>query len=74
MATTTGPPGRAEANRALDATSLGRLAFDRALQDSGLRRQDIDGLCASLPYGGAEPTPSRPRWVWRRVMSWGEAA
>jgi acetyl-CoA acetyltransferase len=40
-----------------DATSLGRLAFERALVDSGLCRQDIDGLCASLPYGGAEPAP-----------------
>ncbi|MFI5047183.1 MAG: thiolase family protein, partial [Acidimicrobiia bacterium] len=38
-----------------DAETLGRRAFDRALADSGLERGDIDGLCASFTYGGAEP-------------------
>jgi acetyl-CoA acetyltransferase len=38
-----------------DAESLGSRAFERALADSGLERQDIDGLCASFTYGGAEP-------------------
>jgi hypothetical protein len=38
-----------------DAMSLGRRAFERAVADSGLGRQDIDGLCASFPYGGAGP-------------------
>src|SRR6185437_15480946 len=32
-----------------------RRAFGRALADSGLARHDIDGLCASFPYGGPEP-------------------
>jgi acetyl-CoA acetyltransferase len=39
-----------------DAVSLGRLAFERALADSGLQRDDVDGVCASLPYGGSEPS------------------
>lgn len=38
-----------------DAESLARRAFDRALADSGLERGDIDGLCASFTYGGADP-------------------
>lgn len=38
-----------------DAERLGRRAFERALADSGLARSDIDGLCASFTYGGAEP-------------------
>jgi acetyl-CoA acetyltransferase len=38
-----------------DGESLGRRAFERALADSGLTRGDIDGLCASFTYGGAEP-------------------
>lgn len=39
-----------------DAETLGRRAFERALADSGVGRGDIDGLCASFPYGGAEPS------------------
>jgi len=39
----------------LDAESLGRRAFERALADSGLVAEDIDGLCVSFLYGG--PTP-----------------
>ncbi len=38
-----------------DAEALGRRAFERALADSGLGRGDVDGLCASFPYGGAAP-------------------
>jgi acetyl-CoA acetyltransferase len=38
-----------------DAVTLGRRAFDRALADSGLGREDIDGVCASFTYGGPEP-------------------
>jgi acetyl-CoA acetyltransferase len=38
-----------------DAETLGRRAFERALEDSGLARGDVDGLCASFPYGGNEP-------------------
>jgi acetyl-CoA acetyltransferase len=38
-----------------DAQSLGLRAFERALSDSGLSRADIDGVCASFPYGGNEP-------------------
>jgi len=38
-----------------DAVTLGRRAFERALGDSGLRREEVDGLCASFPYGGPDP-------------------
>ena len=38
-----------------DAETLGRRAFERALADSGLSRGDVDGLCASFPYGGTAP-------------------
>jgi acetyl-CoA acetyltransferase len=38
-----------------DAASLGRRAFERALADGGLQAHDVDGLCASFPYGGQEP-------------------
>jgi acetyl-CoA acetyltransferase len=38
-----------------DAETLARRAFKRALADSGLDVSDIDGLCASFPYGGGEP-------------------
>jgi acetyl-CoA acetyltransferase len=34
-----------------DALSLASRAFNRALDDSGLRRQDIDGLSLSFMYG-----------------------
>lgn len=38
-----------------DAGTLGRRAFERALADSGLSVDDIDGVCASFPYGGPVP-------------------
>jgi acetyl-CoA acetyltransferase len=34
--------------------SLASLAFERALQDSGLKREDIDGLAVSFLYGGPD--------------------
>jgi acetyl-CoA acetyltransferase len=34
------------------AETLGQRAFERALADSGLQRDDVDGLCASFTYGG----------------------
>jgi acetyl-CoA acetyltransferase len=34
---------------------LAQLAFERALADSGLKREDIDGLSVSFLYGGADP-------------------
>src|SRR5262249_12229059 len=38
-----------------DGPTLGQRAFERALADSGLRHDDVDGLCASFTYGGPEP-------------------
>ena len=35
--------------------SLAITAFERALDDSGLRREDIDGLSVSFLYGGPPP-------------------
>ncbi len=35
--------------------SLTMRAFERALADSGLRREDIDGLACSFTYGGPPP-------------------
>ena len=35
--------------------TLSLKAFDRALDDAGLTRGDIDGLSLSLTFGGAEP-------------------
>ena len=35
--------------------SLAIRAFERALADSGLRREDIDGLTCSFTYGGPPP-------------------
>jgi acetyl-CoA acetyltransferase len=35
--------------------SLSKMAFERALTDSGLRREDIDGISVSLTYGGPSP-------------------
>ena len=35
--------------------SLTARAFERALADSGLRREDIDGLTCSFTYGGPPP-------------------
>jgi acetyl-CoA acetyltransferase len=37
------------------AESLATTAFERALADSGLKREDIDGLSVSFTYGGADP-------------------
>ena len=36
--------------------SLASLAFERALEDSGLKRGDIDGLSVSFLYGGPDAT------------------
>lgn len=38
-----------------DDTTLAKVAFERALADSGLRREDIDGLNASFIYTPADP-------------------
>jgi acetyl-CoA acetyltransferase len=38
-----------------DGETLGRRAFERALADCGIVREEIDGLCASFTYGGIEP-------------------
>ena len=38
-----------------DAASLVPKAFERALADSGLKREDIDGLSVSYTYGGPSP-------------------
>jgi acetyl-CoA acetyltransferase len=35
--------------------SLASLAFERALSDSGLRREDVDGISVSFLYGGPKP-------------------
>lgn len=35
--------------------SLAKTAFERALKDSGLQREDIDGLAVSFIYGGPDP-------------------
>jgi len=48
--------------------SLARTAFERALADSGLKRDDIDGVSVSFLYGGpsAQETADllglKPRW------------
>ena len=36
--------------------TLSLKAFERALADSGLKREDIDGLSVSLTFGGPEPS------------------
>jgi acetyl-CoA acetyltransferase len=36
--------------------SLTKTAFNRALEDSGLSRSDIDGISISFTYGGPNPT------------------
>jgi acetyl-CoA acetyltransferase len=47
---------------------LCRLAFERALADSGLSRDDVDGLSGSFTFGGPEPAELakaldfEPRW------------
>lgn len=54
---------------AITQESLLAAAFERALDDAGLTRADIDGLSLSLTYGG--PTPAEmaqqlgltPRWL-----------
>jgi len=35
--------------------SLAKMAFERALGDAGLKREDIDGLSLSFTYGGPDP-------------------
>ena len=35
--------------------SLAAIAFERALDDAGLTRSDIDGLSISFTYGGLSP-------------------
>ena len=35
--------------------SLAKIAFERALADAGLKREDIDGLSLSFTYGGPDP-------------------
>ena len=37
------------------AEDLAKLAFERALADSGLSREDIDGISVSFTYGGPAP-------------------
>src|SRR5258706_5585042 len=39
------------------AETLATTAFERALADSGLRRQEIDGLSVSFLYGGPDAGP-----------------
>ncbi len=50
------PPGYA----APTAESLAQTAFERALADSGLARQDIDGLSVSFLYGGPNAAELAP--------------
>lgn len=45
---------KAPGYRAPDAESLARTAFERALTDSGLSRDDIDGVSVSFTYGGPD--------------------
>jgi len=53
------------------AESLAIRAFERALADAGLQRDDVDGLSVSLIYGGGEPAEIakvlglQPRWLAR---------
>jgi acetyl-CoA acetyltransferase len=42
------------------AEGLAQLAFERALADSGLRREDIDGLSVSFIYGGPSAADLAP--------------
>jgi len=51
QASRTKPPGYEPPT----AESLAKTAFERALADSGLRREDIDGLSVSFTYGGPSP-------------------
>ena len=52
------------------AEGLATLAFERALADSGVRRDDIDGLSVNFLYGGPSAAetahllglPVRSRW------------
>lgn len=46
---------RAPGYEAPSVESLAQTAFERALADSGLKREDIDGLSVSFTYGGPPP-------------------
>jgi acetyl-CoA acetyltransferase len=46
---------RAPGYQAPEAEDLAALAFERALADAGLRREDIDGISVSFTYGGPPP-------------------
>ncbi len=54
-----------------DPQALGARAFERALADSGLEREQIDGLSVSFTYGGPDPETMaevlgiRPRYATR---------
>jgi acetyl-CoA acetyltransferase len=52
---------KAPGYEAATSEELAERAFERALADSGLRREDIDGLSVSFIYGGAEPTAMAER-------------
>lgn len=45
---------KAEGYQAPTAESLATTAFERALADSGLRREDIDGISVNFLYGGPD--------------------
>ena len=47
---------RAPGYEAPTPESLARTAFERALADSGLEREDVDGLSVSFIYGGPDAT------------------
>jgi acetyl-CoA acetyltransferase len=46
---------RAPGYRSPTPESLTKLAFERALVDSGLKREAIDGIAVSFTYGGPDP-------------------
>ena len=46
---------RAPGYRPPTPETLMQTAFERALADSGLRREDVDGLAVSFTYGGPAP-------------------
>lgn len=46
---------RAHGYQAPTMSALCARAFERALADSGLKREDIDGFSASFTFGGPEP-------------------
>jgi len=61
---------KAEGWEAPTFEELGKLAFERALADSGLKASDIDGLALSATFGGPDPDVFlpmigiKPRRVW----------